>query len=450
MRDYIKELVELIQSNISKEELLKSISQYHESDIADAFLELSDEELVKMYDILPPEMLADVITYIEEPAEYLELMDNEDVAEILDNMESNDAAEIIEQLDEEDVEEINALVEPETLEDITLVSSYSDEEVGSIMSTDYIEIKESFTIKEAMRLVISSANEVENINVIYVVDDSSKYVGIISLRDLIRARSTDLLSEIIKTNYPVLKDTDLIDELDKDLLDYELESYAVLDSESKLIGIVNDETLVEILEEDLKEDYAMLAGIADVDSIDEPVFKSAIKRLPWLVLLLFIGLLVSLLTSSFEGVIAGVPTIVFFQSVILGMAGNTGTQSLAVTISTINDDKKGIGRVFARELFTGFLNGVIVGLVGFLLVFTILTILQDPADICLKTAFAVAISLICSMSVAAFLGSFVPFALTKLKVDPAIASGPFITTINDIVAICIYYGLATLLFAAML
>jgi magnesium transporter len=194
----------------------------------------------------------------------------------------------------------------------------------------------------------------------------------------------------------------------------------------------------------------MLAGISDVDSMTEPVLKSAAKRLPWLVFLLFIGLLVSLLTSSFEGVIADVPTVVFFQSLILGMAGNTGTQSLAVTISTINDDKKRIGRVFARELLTGFLNGIIVGLVGFLLVFTILTILKDPADICLKTAFAVAISLICSMSVAAFLGSFVPFTLTKLKVDPAVASGPFITTINDVVAICIYYGLATLLFAAML
>lgn len=445
MRDYITEIVELINANIENSTLLEALSQYHESDIADAFLELDDEILIKLYQILPSEMLADIITYIEEPEKFIELMDNREVAKILDNMESNDAAELVEVLDSEDIDEIKSLVETETLEDIQLVSSYDEELIGSLISTDYVEIKESFTIKQAMRHVISSAEEVENINVIYVVSDEGKYLGIISLRDLIKARSTDTLSSITKKNYPVLLDNSLIDDIDNDILDYELESYGVVNENNELIGVVNDETLIDLLEEDLKEDYAMLAGMSDIE-VKEPIFKSVIKRLPWLAFLLVIGLFVSLLTSSFEKVILELTTIVFFQSLILGMAGNTGTQSLAVTISTLNDEEIGIGKVIRKELLTGFLNGIIIGLLSFVLVYFFIVLKQEGNIIAVKTAMSVGISLLLSMTVAAFLGSFVPYILTKLKVDPAVASGPFITTINDIVAIVIYYSLASMLF----
>ena len=450
MRDYIKEIVILITENIEDESFLDELNQYHVSDIADAFLELEDDILVKLYEILPPEMLADIITYIDDPERFVELMDNEDVASILDNMESNDAAELVEDLvevlDEEDIEEINTLIDQETLDDINLVNSYDDDLIGSIMSTDYIEIKSNYTVKEAMKLLISSAEDVENINVIYVVDDEGKYVGIITLRDLIRARSSDELEKIIKTNYPILNDKTDIDDIDKDILEYELESYGVVDENNKLIGIVNDETLIDLLEEDYKEDYAMLAGMSDITDIDEPIYRSVVKRLPWLVFLLVIGLFVSLLTSSFEQVILNLTTIVFFQSLILGMAGNTGTQSLAVTISTLNEEEKGIKKILLKELLTGFLNGLIIGILSFCLVYLFLLIRGTDGAVALKTCTAVGASLVISMSVAAFLGSFVPYILTKIKVDPAVASGPFITTINDIVAIVIYYGLASMLF----
>ena len=269
---------EIINENINNSELLDSLCQYHESDIADAFLELEDEILVQLYSILPSEMLADIITYIEEPEKFIDLMDNKDVAKILDNMESNDAAEIVESLDEEDAVEVKTLVETETLEDIQLVSSYNDDLIGSLMSTDYIEIKENFSIKQAMRHVISSAEDVENINVIYVVSDENEYLGIITLRDLIRARATDSIKSLIKTNYPTFLDSSLIEDIDNDVIEYELESFGVVDKENKLIGIVNDETLIELIEEDYKEDYAMLAGMSDIE-VKEPIFKSVVKRL---------------------------------------------------------------------------------------------------------------------------------------------------------------------------
>ena len=449
MRDFILEILNLIQNTIDDEVLSDELSQYHASDIADSFDELTDEEIRRLYDILPSEFLADIITYIEEKERYLDLMENEDVADILDNMESNDAAEVLEELDEEDILEINQLVEPETLEDINLINSYDDNELGSVMSTDYIEIKADLTIKQAMKAVINSAYEVENINVIYVTDEVGKYVGIITLRDLIRARSTDLLEDIIKTNYPTLYDYTLLDEIDHDILDYELESYGVLDRRGLLIGIVNDETLIELVEEEYKEDYAMLAGISEIEDTTEPIYKSVLARLPWLAFLLVIGLLVSLLTSSFEKVILELTTVVFFQSLILGMAGNTGTQSLAVTISKLNDDEKKIGKVIKRELITGFLNGLIIAVIAFGLVIGFLLLRNEGMAASLKTALSVSISLIISMSIAAFLGAFVPYVLSKLKVDPAVASGPFITTINDIVAIIIYYSLASLLFTIL-
>ena len=446
MRDFIVEIINLVANAKEDEKLIDELSQFHPSDIADAFLELQDEDLLRLYKILPREMLADIITFIEDKERYLELMDNHEVADILDNMESNDAALVLEELDEEDIAEINTLVEPETLEDINLINSYDDEMIGSMMSTDFIEIKEDYTIKQAMRHVISSANEVENINVIYVSCSNGKFKGIITLRDLIRARSNDLLSDIIKTNYPVLHDFNLVEEIDKDILDYELESYAVLDSDEQLIGIVNDETLIDLLEEDYKEDYAMLAGISEIEDTNEPIFKSVTKRLPWLALLLVIGLVVSLLTSSFDAVIATLPFVVFFQSLILGMAGNTGTQSLAVTISKLNDDEKKISKVIRRELFTGFLNGLFIAIISFGMVIGFLMLRGNSVEIAYKTALAVSISLVASMSIAAFLGAFTPWILSKLKIDPAVASGPFITTINDIVAIAIYYTMALILF----
>ena len=451
MRDFILEIIELVNNTTDNEKLIDELSQYHASDIADAFNMLSDTQLVRLYEILPSELLADIITYIDDKERYLDLMENEDVADILDNMESNDAAEVLEELDIEDVLEINQLVEPETLEDIQLVASYDDDTLGSVMSTDFIEIKDNATVKSAMRHVINSANEVENINVIYVTDEENKYVGIITLRDLIRARSTDPLEEIIKTNYPVLHDYDLLDELDKDILDYELESYAVLNNAGELIGIVNDETLIDLVEEEYREDYAMLAGISEIEDTTEPIYKSIFKRLPWLAFLLIIGLFVSLLTSAFEGVISELSAVVFFQSLILGMAGNTGTQSLAVTISKLNDDEKKIGKVIRREMLTGFVNGLIIASISFLLVLGFL-LLRGTTDIAesLKTGLAVSVSLVISMTIASFLGSFVPYVLSKLKVDPAVASGPFITTVNDIVAIIVYYSLAAMLFNIML
>lgn len=445
MNDFIKEIIDLIMSDLSNDELLNALSQYHESDIAEAFGELEDDLLLKLYDILPAEMLADIITYIEEPSRYLDLMDNEEVAEILDNMESNDALDIIEQLDSEDIDEINTLIEPETLEDIQLVGSYEEEMIGSIMSTDFIAINEDCTIKQAMKEVIKCAEDVENINNVYVVDELGKYIGIISLRDLIRARSTELLSTITKINYPTLLDTELIDDIDSDLLDYELESYPVLDENDILIGVVNDETIIEIFEDEYKEDYARLAGMSEIQDAEVPLHQSVLKRLPWLAFLLVIGLLVSLLTSSFEKIIIDLSTIVFFQSLILGMAGNTGTQSLAVTISSLNEDTKKIHKILIREIFTGFINGVIIGTLAFILVLLFLLV-GESFVVAMKTALSVGVSLVVSMTIASFLGTFVPYILTKLKVDPAVASGPFITTINDIVAIVIYYGLASLLF----
>ena len=446
MRDFIVEIINLIENETDNEKLIDDLSQYHASDIAEAFAELSDNDLLRLYDILPGELLADIITYIEEKEHYLDLMENEDVAEILDNMESNDAIEVLEELDIEDINEINTLVEPETLEDINLINSYDDDVIGSLMSTDFITVKTSYSIKEAMKVVIKEANDVENINIIYVVDDLNKYIGVISLRDLIRARSNDDLIDITKTGYPTLRDTDNLDDIDNDILDYELESYGVLDDDGVLIGIINDETLIDLLEEEYKEDYAMLAGMGEIEDSTEPIYKSVLKRLPWLTFLLVIGLLVSLLTSSFEKVIQDLFTVVFFQSLILGMAGNTGTQSLAVTISKINDEEKKISKVIFKELLTGFINGLIISLISFGLVLGFLMLRGNEWNISFKTGLAVSISLVISMTIAAFLGSFVPFVLSKLKVDPAVASGPFITTINDIVAIVIYYSLASLLF----
>jgi magnesium transporter len=251
----------------------------------------------------------------------------------------------------------------------------------------------------------------------------------------------------------------LIEDCISDLSDYQLDSIPVLDADDKLLGVITLADIVETVEEELTEDYARLGGVSEEEEISTGIFKTVWMRLPWLIALLFLSLLVSVLLSSFESVISVLPAIVFFQSMILGMAGNGGTQSLAVTIRTISDDNddKTLIKAILKEIRVGFINGLALGALSFVVILAFLVLKQQEIiqnagynfDDALKAAMIVGSSLIVAMTFASLVGSVVPILLSKLKIDPAVASGPFITTINDILAILIYYGLAFVLFISV-
>lgn len=457
MDEKLEQLLSLIRSNKSNEEIKNALEHYHDSDIADAIPLLNKDERKKLYSIIGIQATSDVFTYLDDVEDYVDELENDKVADIIELMDADDAVDILEELDEEDQKEIVRLMDNEAVEDIKMISSYDETQVGSRMTTNYIVVSKDLTIKEVMKTVVNEAPENDNIGTIYVVDENDVFYGSIDLKDLIIARSNDELSSIIRTNYPFLKAEEKFSDCLNDLKEYTLDMIPVLDDNQHLVGVITSSDLVEAIDDEMGDDYAKLAGLTDEEEMNEPLKASLRKRLPWLALLLFLGLCVSLIISQFETIIAVIPVIVFFQSTVLDMAGNVGTQSLAVTIrSLVDDDKlerKTVWKMIFKEVRVGFINGLVIGSLAFLVVFLFLLIKHQPisSDVfvineALLLSSGVYISLIVALTLASFLGTSIPVLLKRLKFDPAVASGPLITTLNDIVAIISYYGLCMLLF----
>lgn len=457
MDEILLELLDLLKSNLSKEELIEKLSDYHERDIARAIPSLSEDERKRLYDIIDEKVLADIFAYLDDVGEYLEELSDEDAADIIEQMDTDDAIEVLEELEDEDRENIIKLMDKEAVEDIKIIKSYDEDEIGSKMTTNFIVVSNSFSVTEAMKKLISEAPENDNINTIFVVDKSDKYYGAITLKDLIIARKTQTVEDIVMLNYPHTFATTKIDDCINDLQEYELDLIPVLDEDETIIGALTHGDINAVAHEEFEEDYARLAGmLSNEEDFKEKTIVSMKKRLPWLILLMGLGLVVSSLISGFEGVIAVLPVLVFFQSLILDMAGNSGTQSLAVTIRVITNetsDKHYVLKMLWKEFRVGLCNGLVLALIAFTIVIGFLFVGQNPiysdvfvASEALKVAFIVAVSLMLTVIVATSVGTLMPIIFKKIKIDPAVASGPLITTLNDLLAIVVYYGLAALLF----
>lgn len=442
------ECLEVIRSNLSDEELKNELLMFHENDIAKVFPLLSLEERQRLYHIIDSEVLSEIISYLEEPELYLSEMNEEMVTDVFETMDTDDIIDVLEDLDDSQRSELIELLDDESLEELKLIESYEEDMIGSKMSTNYIAVEIGVSVKDTMKKVIEEAAINDNVSIIYFLENG-KFYGAIELRDLIIARQNDDLRDIIKTSYPYLLDTDIVPEVLNDIKDYAIESIPVVDKDNNLIGVITSSDIVEAVEEEMVEDYAKLAGLSSEEDLDESIKKSIEKRIPWLLILLILGLSTSLLISKFETVVSSLPIIVFFQSLILGMSGNSGTQSLAVTIRLMSAEEIEKGdsiKIILKELRIGFINGIIVGLATFISVFLFLIVFEDLSNLeNIKIAAVVGISMLGSMIVACVSGCLIPIIFKKCKIDPAVASGPFITTLNDVIAIIVYYGLAWLL-----
>ncbi|MCR5114004.1 MAG: magnesium transporter [Acholeplasmatales bacterium] len=456
-REYLDELKAILESSIPNEEKKKKILQYHENDIAELLEELTDEERSQLYAILGNENIAEVWTYTDDIDEVIADMDPERAADIIETMDADDAIDVLEELEEDQRKAIVEAMEPEAKEDIRAITKYDDDQIGSKMTNNYVSILNTNSVKEAMKRVIAEAADNDNVSNIYVVDENDKLIGVIELRDLIIARANTDIKTILKTNYPDFRATELVSDCLMDLREYALDSYPILDDDGKLVGVITADDVTEAVDDEMGDDYAKLAGLTAEDDQDEGVLHAAKKRLPWLLILLVLGLIQSFSMSGFESVVAALPIIVFFQTLVLDMAGNSGTQSLAVTIRALADQEdsgKEIAKAVFRELRVGLLNGLILGVLSFAFVLVFLWVTkkgveQDAAFAWVATfkgAGIVGISLFVAMTVSSFVGAIVPVIFSKMHIDPAVASGPFITTINDITALLIYYGMAMMLF----
>ena len=443
------EIVELIRSGNASNVIAEKLNDYHDNDISNILDELDEKERRVLYHILGIERVSEIFAYLDDPQKYLGELEPEQAADIIEKMDADDAVDVLEEMDEATRNQLIDLIDDESKEDINLILSYKDNEIGSRMTTNFIEIERRLTIKQAMRALIAQAEDNDNITTIFVRDDDGTFYGAIDLKDLIIARNYVELETLITHSFPYVKDTDDIGESIDKLKEYSEDYIPVLNDENRLIGVITAQDVVEAVDDEMGEDYAKLAGMTEEAELEESLAESIKKRLPWLLVLLALGIAVSSVTGLFEGVIAQLVIIASFQSVVLDMAGNVGTQSLAVTIRLLMDENLGAKQKFMivlNEMRIGFFNGIILGALSFVLIGLYLSVFKGRA---LMQAFAISgcagAALIVAMTISSLVGTIVPIFFHKIKVDPAVASGPLITTVNDLVGVVTYYGLAWIL-----
>ena len=455
-QDYRAEILGIVRSNASPGIMRNKLEDYHENDLADVFPDLSVAERRKLCRILNLDMLADIFEYIDEKqaAEYLDEMDVRKAAAILSRMETDAVVDVLRMIPKEKRALLLELMDDEARKDMAVIAAFDDEEIGSRMTTNYIEIRENLTVKQAMTELVSQAAKNDNISTIFMVTADHTFYGAMDLKDLITARQDTRLEDLIVTSYPYVYGHELIDDCIEKLKDYSENSIPILDNDNKLLGVITSQSIVDLVDDEMGEDYAMFAGLTAEEDLKEPLKESMKKRLPWLLVLLALGTVVSSVVGVFEQVVSQLTIIMCFQSLILDMAGNVGTQSLAVTIRVLMDEsltgKQKVELVF-KEMRIAFSNGAILGILSFLVLGLYIALFKGKTwTFAYAVSGCIGLSLMVAMVISRAVGTLIPLFFKKINIDPAVASGPLITTINDLVAVVAYYGLCGILLIGVL
>lgn len=449
--DYESEIIKIIKGNYSPRAAQNKLEGYHGNDVAGAMDALSVSERKKLYRICTAEMLAETFEHLDEDeaGAYLDEMDIQKAAAVVSNLEADTATYILREIERQKRVLIIDALPMDIRKDIALVASFDEDEIGSRMTTNCIVIRENLTIKQAMDELVSQAEENDNISTIFVTDSDGEFYGAIDLKELIIARHGTDLDNLVQTSFPYVYGHEAIDDCIEKLKDYSEDSVPVLDDSNRFLGVITSQSLVEVIDDEMGEDYARLAGLIAEEDIKEPLSQSMKKRLPWLLALFALGILVSTVVGAFEQVVAQLTLIMAFQSLVLDMAGNVGTQSLAVTIRVLMDENltfKQKSQLVFKEGRVGLFNGIILGIISFVLV-GLFIMLFKHRDILFSFAVSgcIGVALMLAMLISSTVGTLIPLFFKRIKIDPAVASGPLITTVNDLVAVVTYYGLSWIL-----
>lgn len=448
MPDYAGEIVAILRSNASPGVIHNKLEDYHANDIAQTLELLDPRERMKLYRVSGTAILSEVFEYLEddEAGRYLTEMDIRKASAVVSELETDTAANVLMNIDKEKRALIIDSLKPDIKKEISLIASYDEDEIGSKMTTNCIVIKNDLTIKEAMSELVRQAEKNDNISTLFVEDEFGEFYGAIDLKDLITARSKDSLEETIVTSFPYVYGNETIDDCIEKLKDYSEDLIPVLDNNNRILGVITAQNVIEVVDDEMGEDYAKFAGLTAEEDLQEPLLQSLKKRLPWLIILLALGMIVSTVVGAFEKVIAQLTLIMAFQSLILDMAGNVGTQSLAVTIRVLTDENLTFRQkihLVAKESRVGLCIGIILGLLSILFVGGYIMFVKDKdPSFSFAVSACIGMALIAAMFISSMTGTLIPLFFKKIKVDPAVASGPLITTVNDLVAVVSYYGLS--------
>lgn len=415
----------------------------HPYDQASFFKDLDEDIRAKIYLYLSPEEMAALFENLEiEEEDYKDVlaeMNPHYAADMLSEMYADDAVDVLNELDKDQVVSYLTIMDDESAKEIKDLLHYEEYTAGSIMTTEFVSLSANQTVRSAMYILKNEAPRAETIYYVYVVNDEKKLIGVISLRDLIVSDDDTMISEITNDRVVSVSVGEDQEEVARKIKDYNFLAVPVVDFQNHLLGIITVDDVMDVMEEEASDDYSKLAAVSDMDHIDRNPVSAARKRLPWLIILLFLGMLTASLIGRFENTLDKVAILAVFIPLIAGMAGNTGTQALAVAvrgIATGDLEKENKWKLVIREAGTGLINGSICGiLVTFIVYFW-------KGNFFLGVL--VGVSILFTLIVATLAGALIPLLMHRMKIDPAVASGPFITTINDLISILIYFGMATL------
>ncbi len=441
-----EEKLEAILHSLQNENLKifrEDFLDWHPYDQASFFKELEKEDQERVFHFLAPEEIAELFEHLEmEDRDYQELFARllpSYVADIFTHMSTDDAADILNALEKKQAIGYIALMPLEAASNVKALMDYEEETAGSIMTLEYVSLYSHMTVSSAMSLLKAEAPNAETIYYVYVVDEQKHLVGVVSLRSLIVSDDNTLIAEIMNDSVYSVSVSRSREYAARKMRDYDFLALPVVDFKQRLIGIITIDDIVDVLEEEASDDYSKLAAVSNMDTVDQHPVTAAKKRLPWLIILLFLGMFTASLIGRFEETLNKVSILAVFIPLIAGMAGNTGTQALAVAvrgIATGELEKENKFKLIMREAGTGLITGGVCGILVTLVVY----IWKGNFYLGLL----VGASILGTLIVATIAGSIIPILMNKLKIDPAVASGPFITTLNDIISILIYFGMATM------
>ena len=416
--------------------------EMHYADIAEILDELSFDDVVYIIKLLDSEKTSAVLMELDEDIreKTLQNLSAKEIAEEVEELDSDDAADIIGELSQERQEAVLSKIEDEEhVKEIEELLAYDEDSAGGLMAKELVKVNENWTVLKCVREMRAQAEEVTRVHSIYVVDDNDKLKGRLSLKDLLITSTKTAISEVYIPKVDFVNVHDNLDEVSNKMRKYDLEAIPVIDNNGVLLGRITIDDIVDVIKEEADKDYQLAAGLTQDVEADDSILQLTKARLPWLFLGLLGGVGAFLIMVMFENTFDENAVLFFFTPLIAAMAGNVGVQSSAIIVQGLaNDDVKGsINSRLIKEMLLAALNGVVLALFLFVFVWFY--------EGKINTALAISVSLVAVIIVAGLIGTFVPLFLNKRGIDPAIATGPFITTSNDIFGILIYFMIAKLI-----
>ncbi len=439
--ELISKILDFINSS-DDNSILETFSNYHHADIAEIIEELNSEEATYIIKLLDSEKTSDVLMELDDDyrEKILKNLSIKEIAEEVEELDSDDATDIISELPEEKQKKvISKIIDAEHKADIKELLKYDEDSAGGLMAKELIKVNENWTVTRCVKEMRSQASEVTRVHSVYVVDNDNILLGRLSLKDLLVANPKTKIKSIYKKNVDHVFDTDSADSVASTMQKYDLGAIPVVDKKKKLLGRITIDDIVDLIKEEAEEDYQLAAGILQDVDVDDTIFELTKARLPWLIVGLIGGIGAAFVMVGFDEILIQNEILFYFTPLIAAMAGNVGVQSSAIIVQGLaNDDIRGsINNRLFKETLLSILNGVILAILLFLFIY----FWKGDTNI----ALALSVALVAVVIVAGIIGTFIPLFLNKRGIDPAIATGPFITTSNDIFGILIYFMVAKLI-----